>query len=130
VTTTRDLPVKNARQTVRDYLAAVPPEKRRALRALRQKISALLPGAEETISYGMPTFKLGGKAIAHYAAFKGHCSFFPASGAIVKKFEDELRKRGFKTSKGTIQFTSDHPIPVSLLQAVIRARMKEAGVER
>jgi uncharacterized protein YdhG (YjbR/CyaY superfamily) len=115
--------------TVEEYLAAVESaEVRRALEALRGQIRAVVPkGAVEAISYGMPTFKVKGKAVAHYAAFKEHCSFFPGSGAIVEKFEEELKHKGFKTSKGTIQFTPEQPIPKVLLAKIIRARMAETG---
>jgi uncharacterized protein YdhG (YjbR/CyaY superfamily) len=118
---------KTAPKTVDGYLASVPAEMRAALKTLRGKIRKIVPDAAEGISYGMPTFKLNGRAVAHFAAFKSHCSFFPGS-AIVEKFQDKLK--GFKTSKGTIQFTPEHPIPDALLAKIIRARVAEAAREK
>ena len=107
---------------VEEYLAGLSPRMRKALERLRKKVRALAPDAEEVISYGMPTFKLHGRAIAYFAAFKDHCSFFPGS-AIVEAYQKELK--GFKTSKGTIQFMPEHPIPDALVEKIVREKIKQ-----
>ena len=108
--------------SVKEYLIDVPGDKRKVLDKLRKTISSLVPKAEEYISYGMPTFKYNGPLVS-YAAFKEHCSLFPWNATLIKKFAEELKP--FKTSKGTIQFTVDNPLPVALVKKLIRERMKE-----
>jgi uncharacterized protein YdhG (YjbR/CyaY superfamily) len=108
-------------EDVDDYLAGVASDDARAaLSALRAIIRDEAPDAEETISYGIPTYKLNGY-LASFAAFKRHCSFFP--GHTVRDFTDALKE--YKTSKGTIQFPPNKPLPESLVRAMIRARMDE-----
>lgn len=108
--------------SVEEYLKDVPADKRTALDKLRNTISSVLPKAEEYISYGMPTFKYYGPLVS-YAAFKEHCSLFPWNATLIKKFAQELKS--YKTSKGTIQFTVDTPLPVNLVKKLIKERMKE-----
>ena len=108
--------------TVEEYLSDVPGDKRTALERLRKTIRSLVPKAEEYISYGMPTFKYSGPLVS-YAAFKEHCSLFPWNSTLIKNFTEELKP--FKTSKGTIQFTVDKPLPVALVKKLIKERMKE-----
>ena len=105
------------------YLSRVPDEMRPALEALRETIVSVAPHATETISYQMPTFKYHGRTLAHFAAFKKHCSLFPASGAVYEKFKKELER--FHTSKGTLQFTPDDQIPKALVRKIVQARMRE-----
>ena len=112
---------------VESYLAEVPPEARAALERLRGIIRSVAPEATETISYGMPFFKQNGMLVA-FAAFKDHCSFFPASTRTIRRFRRELA--GFDTAKGTIRFTADHPIPAALVRKIVRARLKENEVRR
>jgi uncharacterized protein YdhG (YjbR/CyaY superfamily) len=81
----------------------------------------MAPRAEEVISYGMPGYKYHGMLV-YFAAFKNHCSFFPGSSRIIKMY-DELKE--YKTSKGSIQFTIDKPLPVSLVKKIVKARMRE-----
>lgn len=107
-------------------LAALPADQRAALQALRQTIAAAAPGAEETISYGMPAFRYRGRALVSYAAFKAHCSFFPMSAELIETHRDELA--GFSTSKGTLQFTPDHPIPTDLVKRIVRERMAQIDI--
>ncbi len=104
------------------YLAAVPEPARSALEGLRATIREAAPEAIETISYGVPTFKLHGNLVG-FAAFKKHCSFFPMSGSSIEAFQGQLE--GFSTSKGTIRFTPDKPIPESLLRDIVAARIAE-----
>jgi uncharacterized protein YdhG (YjbR/CyaY superfamily) len=111
------------RGVVDKYLAGVPEEKRALLEKLRQTIRAVAPDAEEILWYQMPTFKFEGRPLVTFAAFQNHCSLFPMSGAIIKAHEDDLKS--FLTSKGTIRFTSDKPLPVALVKKIVRARIKE-----
>jgi uncharacterized protein YdhG (YjbR/CyaY superfamily) len=105
------------------YLAAVPEEKRALLEKLRQTIRAVVPDAEEILWYQMPAFKFEGRPLVTFAAFQNHCSLFPMSGAIIKAHKDDLKS--FVTSKGTIRFTSDKPLPAALVKKIVRARIKE-----
>jgi len=79
-------------------------------------------GAEEILSYGMPAFRFH-SMLVYYAGFKNHYSLFPASSTVFKKFEDRLKN--YVTSKGTIQFPLDKPVPVKLISDIIKFRMKE-----
>lgn len=110
-------------QTLKDtdsYLALQPEKARDVLEKLRQTIKSSAPEAEEVISYGLPAFRYHGMLV-YFAAFKNHCSFFP--GSIVEKMKNELKN--YKTSKGTIQFTAEKPLPAALVKKIIKARVKE-----
>ncbi len=105
--------------SVEEYLSAVPvPEFREALLELRKIILDEVPGATECISYGIPTYKLN-KMLVSMAAFKNHCSLFP--GHTVEAFREELR--GFKISKGTVQFHPSKPIPECLVRRILQQRL-------
>jgi uncharacterized protein YdhG (YjbR/CyaY superfamily) len=107
---------------VEEYLAAVPPPARKILMNLRSMIRSVVPkDATEVISYRMPAFRQK-KIIVWYAVFSGHCSLFPTA-AVIQKFKDELK--GYKTSKGTIQFPLDKPLPVALIKRIVKARVAE-----
>jgi uncharacterized protein YdhG (YjbR/CyaY superfamily) len=111
-----------APQNIDEYLARVPEPARSTLNKIRTAIrSAAPPEAIETISYGMPAFKYKG-VLAWFAAFSNHCSFFPTA-AILKAFENELKK--FATSKGTIQFPMDKPLPAALVKKMVKARVAQ-----
>ena len=113
--------------TVDEYLAHVPEPARSTLQKVRATLRAALPAeAVEAISYGMPAFKYEGKGVMAYAAFTKHCSLFPMSGAVVEAFAQELAT--YKTSKGTIQFGIDKPLPATLLKKLVKARL--ADIER
>ena len=88
--------------TVDEYLDSAPEPQRSTLLALRVTLRRLLPDAEEALSYGVPSFKVGGKAVAGYAFFKRHCSYFPHSGAVLSEPVSELE--GYEWSKGTLKF--------------------------
>ena len=106
---------------VESYLAACPEPHRTTLEKLHATIRSVVPEeTTEVMSYGMPTFKYKGGLVA-YAAFKEHCSFFPLSGRLVEEFAEELK--GYKTSKGTIQFPVDKPLPAALVKKMVRAKM-------
>jgi uncharacterized protein YdhG (YjbR/CyaY superfamily) len=103
------------------YLIDLPENVRLVLEELRQTIRETAPNVEEVISYGMPAFKYHGMLV-YFAAFKNHCSFFPGS-ATMGKMEIDLKP--YKTSKGTIQFTVDKPLPAELVEKIVKSRMKE-----
>lgn len=111
----------NARD-VDNYIAALPEGSRKILTELRNTIKSIVPDATEVISYQVPTFRYQGPLVA-YAAFTNHCSFFPMSKAIIKAHEKELKD--FGTSKGTVRFTADKPLPDSLVKKMVKARIKE-----
>ena len=108
--------------TVEEYLNQFPEKQRTALEKIRKAIKDAAPKAEEVISYGMSAYKLNG-VLVYFGGFKTHCSFFPAGYSAIKKFSDELKE--YKTSKGTIQFPLDQPIPVALIKKIVRERTKE-----
>lgn len=108
---------------VKLYYAGFPPATRARLRAMRAAITSVVPRAEESLSYRIPTFKLEGKPLVYYAAFKNHTSLYPMTDAIRKAFADELH--GYKTSKGTIQFPLDAPLPVPLVKRLVKAKLAE-----
>jgi uncharacterized protein YdhG (YjbR/CyaY superfamily) len=108
---------------VESYLAACPEPHRTTLEKLRATIRSVVPKeTTEAISYGMPSFRYKGGLVG-YAAFKGHCSFFPMSGRLVEEFVDELK--AYKTSKGTIQFPADKPLPAALVKKMVKARVAQ-----
>ena len=109
--------------TVEDYLAGLPDGSRVALEKLRKTIKAAAPKATETISYGMPAFKDGGRILVYYAAFKDHCSLFPASKQVIADHEEELK--AYFTSRGTIRFDPGEPLPVALVKKIVKARLAE-----
>ena len=115
---------KNTRAvTVASYLAAVPKDARAALVKLRKAIKAAAPQATEGISYGMPAFKHQGPLV-YYAAFKDHCSFFPGSVAVMRRFAAELKDYD-TTGKGTIRFPAKKPLPAALVTKLVRTRVAE-----
>ena len=106
--------------SVDEYLSKVEPNKRAVLVRVRQIIKEIVPDAEETISYGMPTYKYQGKKLIYFAVFKDHMSLFGA----VKPLEAKLSE--FKLShKGTVQFTAKHPLPDDLVREIVEYRLKE-----
>ena len=103
------------------YLRAMPPGPRAALQKLRKTIKAAAPKATEGISYGIPMFKHHGMLVG-YAAFKDHCSLF-MSTHITKALKQELAS--YDTSKGTIRFTADKPLPATLVRKLVKARIAQ-----
>jgi uncharacterized protein YdhG (YjbR/CyaY superfamily) len=104
---------------VEDYLARVPEPARTTLEKMRAMIRAAAPKeATEAISYGIPSFQYKGGLVA-YAAFKHHCSFFPMGARAIEEFEKELK--GFRVSRGTIQFALDKPLPPGLVKKMVKA---------
>jgi uncharacterized protein YdhG (YjbR/CyaY superfamily) len=117
-----------ATQQINATLAALPGDQRAALQALRETIAAAAPGAEETISYGMPAFRYRGRALVSYAGFKAHCSLFPMSAALIEAHRAELA--GYATAKGTLRFTPEHPLPRDLVERIVHERMAQIDVRR
>lgn len=114
----RTAPAKN----VDEYLASVPAEARDVLERLRVTIRGVAPRAVERISYRIPVFYHHGMLVG-FAAFKDHCSFFVMSPSVMNMYRNEYKS--YETSKGTIQFSVDHPLPASLVKKLVKARIKE-----
>jgi uncharacterized protein YdhG (YjbR/CyaY superfamily) len=109
-------------KNIDEYLAAVPEPARSTLNKIRAAIrSAVPPEATETISYRIPAFKHNG-ILVWFAAFTDHCSLFPGS-SVIGAFQNELK--GFSTSKGTIHFPTDKPLPTALVRKLVKARVAE-----
>ena len=109
--------------TVAEYFRAVPAKPRAALQKLRKAIKAAAPGAVEVISYGMPAFRHQGRMLVYYAAFRDHCSFFPMNSSLIAAHKQELK--AYDTSKGTIRFPLDKPLPAGLVKKLVKARIAE-----
>ena len=110
-------------QQVDDYLAAVPQPQRSTLEGLRATLAALLPEAEQTIAYGVPCFKVGGKGVAGFASYAKHCSYLPMSGSVTAELAQALT--GYVTTKGAVQFPVDEPLPADLVARLVEARQRE-----
>jgi uncharacterized protein YdhG (YjbR/CyaY superfamily) len=109
-------------KTVAAYIAAQPPDMRAALKVLRTAIKAAAPRAEECISYQMPAFRLDGRILVWFGAATSHCSFYPGAYPIAACKRD---LRAYKTSKGTIRFSPDKPLPAALVRKLVKARIAE-----
>ena len=110
-------------KTVNEYLAAVPEPARSSLKKVRTAIRSAAPAeATEVISYGMPMFKYQGMLIG-YAAYRNHCSLFLATSSLLNMFKGELSR--YQTSKGTIRFPTDQPLPASLVKKIVKARVAQ-----
>jgi uncharacterized protein YdhG (YjbR/CyaY superfamily) len=111
------------RAQLRAYFAALPPTARKALRQVHQTIKSELPKAVPGVSYGIPVFRVDGKAVVWCAAFKGHLSVYPIGAAIVRANAAALKGR--KTSTGTVQFALDAPPSTALVRKLVRARVAQ-----
>lgn len=109
--------------TVDEYLASVPEPKRGTLEELRRTILELLPDAEECISYGMPAYRLHGRVVAGFAAFKDHLSYLPHSGSVLGELGGDLA--GYLKTAGSLHFPIDEPLPRSLVEKLIAVRLKQ-----
>jgi uncharacterized protein YdhG (YjbR/CyaY superfamily) len=118
------MPNKKSPQTIDAYVGMYQRRIQRLLQGMRQAIRDAIPDAGEAIRYGIPTFKLRGKNLVHFAAFKNHIGFYPTSSGIAA-FRKQLSK--YKTSKGTVQFPLDEPIPYDLVKKITRFRVAEVS---
>ena len=112
---------KKSPQTIDEYMANFPAHAQAAMQRLRALIHEIAPEATEKISYGIPTFVLG-QNLVHFAAYKNHIGFYPASSGIAH-FEEELKD--YETSKGTVRFPLDKPIPYDLVRCITEFRVAE-----
>jgi len=108
--------------TVDEYLDGAPEPQRSTLAELRATLASVLPEAEECISYGVPAFKVGGKAVAGYAYAKRHCSYYPHSGSVIARVEPALLD-GYDCSKGTLRFPVDRPPSETLVRRLVEIRL-------
>ena len=114
---------KNKIESIDDYIKSYPPDVQKILQEIRKTIKKMAPVAEEAISYQIPTFKLNGNLV-HFAAFKKHIGFYPGSKAI-NVFKKEIAS--YKSSKGTVQFPLEKPLPLSLIKKIVDYRVKESS---
>jgi uncharacterized protein YdhG (YjbR/CyaY superfamily) len=109
-------------KTVDEYLASLSPDKRAALRKLRTDIRSAAPRSEECISYGIPGFRLDGRMLVWFGAAARHCAFYPGADPI-RTLGAELER--YDTSKGTIRFPPDEPLPAALVRKLVKARIAQ-----
>jgi len=107
-----------------DYLDRLEEPKRSTLSQLRRDILAVVPDAEQCISYAVPGFKIAGKTIAGFAAFKNHLSYLPHSGSVFPELNEELA--GYERSSGALRFPVDQPLPPELVHKLIAVRLRQA----
>jgi uncharacterized protein YdhG (YjbR/CyaY superfamily) len=117
----RRVDVASDSSNVDEYLASLPMQARQALEELRSTLRDLIPDGEECLSYGMPAVCVGGKAVVGYAASSKHCSLHPMDGTTVAALSDRLA--GYETSKGTIRFAPETPLPRDLIVAIVDHRL-------
>ncbi len=109
------------------YLAALDEPKRSTLDKLRRTILEVIPEAEEAISYGVPAFRVQGKVVAGFAAFKNHLSYLPHSGSVFPELREDLSQ--YTTSSGALRFGVDSPLPRPLVEKLIKVRIAQAFSE-
>src|SRR6202163_2093076 len=109
-----------APQDIDTYLASLDEPKRSTLEALRQSILEVVPEAEQCISYGLPAFKVHGKTVAGFAAFKQHLSYLPHSGSVLPALGDDVAR--YEKTKGSLHFPIDQPLPKRLVKKLVATR--------
>lgn len=110
-------------ETIDEYLATLNPDQRAALQKLRKAIKAVVPRAEECISYSMPAFRNDGMLVAGFRAAAKHCAYYPMSGSTIRTLKRDLKD--YDTSEGTIRFKPDKPLPAALVKKLVKARIAE-----
>src|SRR5437763_10528936 len=108
------------------YLATLDEPKRSTLEALRRSILDVVPDAEQCISYGVPAFKVRGKTVAGFAAFKRHLSYLPHSGSVLPALGDDVSR--YEMTKVSLHFAIDKPLPKRLVNKLVTTRMRELGL--
>jgi len=109
-------------RNIDEYILTFPPETRKMLEEIRGAIRNAAPDATEAISYQMPTFKLNGKNLVHFAGYKNHIGFYPVPSGM-EAFKKELSS--YKQGKGSVQFPLDKPLPLDLINEIVKFRVKE-----
>ncbi len=112
-------------KTIDEYLAALNDDQRAALEKIRKTIKTTAPKAEECISYQLAAFRLNGRMLVAFGATAKHCAFYPMSSTTVAAHRDDLKN--YDTSKGTIRFQANHPLPATLVRKLVKARIAENG---
>jgi uncharacterized protein YdhG (YjbR/CyaY superfamily) len=115
-------------ESVEGYIAAQPAAAQGVLRAVHGAIRKAVPGAEESISYGIPTYKLQGARLIYFAGWKRHYSIYPATGRLVAAFRKELAP--YEVAKGTIRFSLSERVPVKLISAIAKFLAKDIAYRR
>jgi uncharacterized protein YdhG (YjbR/CyaY superfamily) len=110
-------------EQVDDYLEGAPEPHRTTLRVLRDTLAELLPGADETIAYGVPCFKVAGTGVAGFSYSAHHCTYLPMSGSVTAELAEELA--GHRTGKGSVRFPADVPLDPALVRRLVDARRAE-----
>jgi len=113
-------------QEIDDYLAGLDEPPCSTLEALRRSILAVVPDAEQCISYGMPAFRVDGRVVAGFAAFKNHLSYLPHSGEVLTDLGDAVA--GYDATPGSLHFPLDRPLPDDLVRALVEAKMRRVGL--
>jgi uncharacterized protein YdhG (YjbR/CyaY superfamily) len=103
------------------YLAALEEPKRSTLEALRRSIRAVVPEAEEGMSYGVPAFRVNGQVVAGFAAFKNHLAYLPHSGEVLARLGDQVS--GYDSTPGSLHFATDQPLPDELVRSLVEAKL-------
>jgi len=108
---------------VDEYLRGLDEPKRSTLESLRRTILEILPEADEVISYRVPAFRVDGKTVAGFAAFKNHLSYLPFSGSVIGQLSTQLDR--YTTTKSSVHFPIDHPLPKALVKKLIQVRLAD-----
>jgi uncharacterized protein YdhG (YjbR/CyaY superfamily) len=119
--------MKKAVTTIDQYLRPLPVREKAALQKLRKAIHAAAPGVEECIRYGVPAFRLDGKLLVAFGVARNHCSLYPGAYPV-RALGEELE--GYDTSKGTVRFPAERPLPAALVKKLVRARLSQRGARR
>ena len=109
---------------LKNYMAGLEPAQRKVLKEIRELIRAAAPAATDSFSYGIPAMRLKGKSLVYYAAWQKHASLYPIASSITR---EELK--GFRTSKGTVQFPYSKPLPAALIKKLVKARIADLAKE-